>query len=124
VSRVHAVMGMALACFGLLTVAQCTKAQEQQVVSALGPVAACEVNELLGGAIEDPVLLLTGCLATDATALLNIVEDLLAASSPQGDASAQSKALTFALPVPQVQHLQRIAANLQNYIAAHDAGRP
>jgi hypothetical protein len=116
---------MLLGCCGLAAAevaweSGCTKAQEQQIVSALTPVVACEVNELLGGAIEDPVLLLTGCLATDATALLNIVEELLAASSP-ADAGAAA-AMTTKLPYAQVAHLQRVAANLQNYIAAKEAG--
>jgi len=110
----------------------CTKQEGTQIETALTPLESCEINELEGGAIENPIQLITGCIGATAVSLVNIAVALLSdalgtpldATTALIDAAAAPlapKVGTGRLPMERVQHLQRVVGNLRAYIA--DGGK-
>lgn len=59
-------------------------------LQAFGPVAACLANELAQGAIEDPLLLITGCAGATIAALISVIEQALANPSVIVDGGGDS----------------------------------
>jgi hypothetical protein len=105
----------------------CTKQEGTQVQNALTPLESCEVNTLLGGALEDPAQLVTACIGTAISALITIANELITDALGEGDAGATTadaavaKGRVTRISVERLQHLQRVVANLKAYVA--DGGK-
>lgn len=89
------------------------------VLPAFGPVFACISGELSQGALEDPMLLISGCLGATIEALIQVIQIELA--NPPADAGASTVAADDggASPMPGVSraayeaHLNRILVRAQ-----------
>jgi len=117
IARLFVVAAMGLAT--VLCFTDCTKQEGTQIETALEQMLACEAGELVG-AIEDPVLLLTGCANADVNTLLALAQQLYADAMGSGDDSGASSSTR--LESPQAAHYRRVIENLRAYMAAHDAG--
>ena len=115
IARLFVVAAMALVTIAFAT--DCTKQEGQQIETALEQMLTCEVGELLG-AVEDPVLLLTGCANADVASLLALAQQLYSDATADDSGASSSSRLESA----QAAHYRRVIENLQAYAAAHDAG--
>ena len=115
-------LGCGVIGIGLL-IGGCTKQEATQIETGLSPLIACEVNELLGGAVVDPLLLITGCAGATAQSLLNIGIALLddATGTIVSDAGVPLARTVSKLSDTQITHLQTALSNLQAYIV--DGGK-
>ena len=88
------------------------------------PVFSCLAGELANGALEDPLLLVSGCAQATVAALIQLIEQEIANLAPDpdagvvtsSDAGAASATATPNTPTPAQaykSHLQRILTKAQ-----------
>jgi hypothetical protein len=118
--RIALVIPFLLVGMGAIMSVNCTKQQSTQIETALTPLLACEVNELLGGALTDPLLLITGCAGATAQSLWNIGVALLNDATTVPPDAGPGYKLAKLTPL-QLNRLRTSVANLAAYMS--DGGK-
>jgi hypothetical protein len=76
-----------------------TKAQTQAVITDITPAGACIVTQLLQGGATDPLQIVTACSGTTIADVIEVIEELMAASDATVDAGGDAGASAMTLSV-------------------------